>query len=125
MGLLPVRLHARRKMVFVVSNHCACGVYDESAHSFSQDKNREVLCGHASASTNAPKGFFGFLHVSHRKKTYPLSQPENVCFLNIDFSPFLLRELCFYYPSLICFFCFLLGGRRGLGQVDRVTFRYW
>ena len=69
------------------------------------------------------KGFLGFARLTS-KETYPLYQPENVCFLNIVFSPFLLRELLFFYPSFICF-VFALGGRRGLGQVDRVTFRYW
>ena len=73
----------------VVNNHFACGVHDESVHSFSQDRNREVLCGHASASTNTPKRvFFCIAHVSRRKKTYPPSQSENGCFLNVAFSPF-------------------------------------
>ena len=100
----------------MVGNHCACGVQDESVHSFSQDRNREVLCGHASESTNTPKRvFFCIAHVSHRKQTYPPSQSENVCFLNAAFSPFLLRQLCFFclHPSFVFLCRVVVGGGFG------------
>ena len=48
-------------------------------------------------------------------KRSPLSQPANVCFLNVAFSPFLLVPICFYRPFL-SFFCFscVVAGRKGL-----------
>ena len=38
-----------------------------------------------------------------------LSQPENVCFWNVDFSPFFVAPTLFFLPSPLLFF-FVLGG---------------
>ena len=74
-----------------------------TAHSFSQDRNREAL------PPTRRNGIFENAYVSLRKKTCRPSQPANVCFLNVAFSPFFVAPTLFILSSPPFVFCGFVG----------------
>ena len=107
---LVIILHAAYTTKVRIHSHWIKMKDGFTAHSFSQDRDREAL------PPTRRNGIFGNAYVSLRKKTCRPSQPANVCFL-FNFSPF----SC-YTNFVFCAFTPLFALWAFWGWVDRVTF---
>ena len=92
-------------------------------------KSRCVMQAYICEHWDTKMGFWIYACTRIWRESNPLSQPENVCFLNVVFSPFCLRPIVFIGLPFPFFVLCVVGERRGwvgLGeQLERATFQYW